>query len=248
MRQLTSDSGHSALEMLISTAIGGIVLAGVCDLYVTTSHSMLGQTGAVEMQIQVKAAMDVMVREMQLIYGSPTITSGGASVSPPNAGDTISFNRARALGYSTGGNTTSTLWDTRKTWLSNQYAGQYSVLILAGPGVNEVHAISGNNMMTLTLSNTWSVPPDDTSLYLIYQNEGFTRTAANQLGYRRGNGGYTPIADNITALAFSQPDTVSCPPPCPVITITLTERTSNPDPLTGQYNSYSLTDTVWRRN
>jgi hypothetical protein len=236
--------------MLISTAIGGIVLAGVCDLYVTTSHSMLGKTGAVEMQIQMKAAMDVMVREMQLMYGSPTITSGGVPVPSPNAGDTISFNRTRALGYSTGGNTNSgispaTLNDTRKAWAANAFApsatSSYAVTITAGTGSGQILNISGNDATRLTLSGSWATSPDTTSLYLIYQNEGFTRTVANQLGYQRGNGGYTRIADNITALTFSQPDTAS-------ITIALTGRSSNPDPLTGQYNWYSLTDTVRRRN
>lgn len=223
------------MEMLVSTVIGGIVLTSAFDLYVESSKTTQGHSDAVQMQLQVKSAMDLMVREMQLMSGSPTIST------TLKANDTISFKRIVDSGYSSGGNTASTLTDTRNTWQSNQYAGQYSVLILAGPGMNEVHSISGNNSTTLTLSNTWVNIPDTTSLYVIFRNEGFTLTAANKLGYRRGSGGYNPIAENITNLAFSQPDSTS-------ITIALTGKTGNPDPHTGLYSSYSMTDTVRKRN
>jgi Tfp pilus assembly protein PilW len=235
VRLLRSDRGYSFTETLISTLIGGIVLTSAFDLYVESSKTTQGQSEAVQMQLQVKSAMDLMVREMQLMSGSPTIFT------TLKANDTISFKRIVDSGYSSGGNTASTLTDTRNTWQSNQYAGQYSVLILAGPGMNEVHSISGNNSTTLTLSNTWVNIPATTSLYVIYRNEGFTLTAANKLGYRRGSGGYNPIAENITNLAFSQPDSTS-------ITIALTGKTSNPDPHTGLDNSYSMTDTVRKRN
>jgi Tfp pilus assembly protein PilW len=223
------------MEMLLSTMIGGIVLTSAFDLYVESSKTTQGHSDTVQMQLQVKSALDLMVREMQLMYGSPTISTS------LTANDTISFMRIADSGYSSSGNTASTLTDTRKTWLSNQYAGQYSVRILSGKGTNEVHSISGNTSMTLTLSSPWVDIPDATSLYVIYRNERFTRIAASKLGYQRGSGAYNPIAENIINLAFSQPDPNS-------ITITLTGQTSNPDPHTGGYNSYSLTDTVRKRN
>src|SRR5205807_8113239 len=141
--------------------------------------------------------------------------------------------------------TASTLNDTMKTWASNAYAPSattsYVVKVIAGTSSGQALNISGNSTTQLTLSGSWGTPPDTTSLYLIYRNEGFTLTAANKLGYQRGSGVYNPIADNITSLAFSQPNSNS-------VTIALNGRTSNPDPHTGLYNSYNLTDTVWKRN
>ncbi len=240
MRLLRSDRGYSFIETLISTLIGGIVLTSAFDLYVESSKTTQGQSEAVQMQLQVKSAMDLMVREMQLMSGPPTIST------TLKANDTINFQRVMDAGYSSGGGT-STLNDTTRNWEANAYAPSatagisYAVKIIAGTGSGQVLNISGNSATQLTLSGSWGPPPDTTSLYVIYRNEGFTLTAANKLGYRRGSGGYNPIAENITNLAFSQPDSTS-------VTIALTGRTSNPDPYTGLSNSYSMTDTVRKRN
>ncbi len=314
------------MEVSLATAVGLIVLTSTFDLYVQSSKTTQGQSDAVQMQLQVKSAMELMAREMQNMYwttGSPT---------PPlnitttlTAGDTISFNRVMDAGYSSGGNIASTLNDTTKNWAANAYAPSatagisYAIKITAGTGSGQMLNISGNSATQLTLSGSWGTLPDATSLYFIYQNEGFTRTAANKLGYQRGNGGYHPIADNITQLSFNQTkdsghssggntattlnDTTKnwaanayAPSATPAyavkitagtgsgqvlnisgnsatqltlsgswgtlpdatslyaiydpnsIAITLTGQTSNPDPHTGQYISYSLTDTVLKRN
>jgi len=238
MRQFRSDRGFSLVETMTSTLISGIVLMGTFDLYVESSKTTQGQSDAVQMQLQVKSAMDLMAREMQLMYGSPNIST------TLNANDTISFTRIMDSGYAAGG-TASTLNDTMKTWASNAYAPSattsYVVKVIAGTSSGQALNISGNSATQLTLSGSWGTPPDTTSLYLIYRNEGFTLTAANKLGYQRGSGVYNPIADNITSLAFSQPNSNS-------VTIALNGRTSNPDPHTGLYNSYNLTDTVRKRN
>jgi hypothetical protein len=313
------------MEVSLSTAVGLIVLTSAFDLYVQSSKTTQGQSDAVQMQLQVKSAMELMAREMQNMYwttGSPT---------PPlnitttlTAGDTISFNRIMDAGYSSGG-TASTLNDTTKNWAANAYAPSatagitYAVTITAGTGSGQVLNISGNSATQLTLSGSWAPPPDTTSLYLIYRNEGFTRLATNKLGYQRGNGGYHPIADNITQLSFNQTkdsgqssggntastlnDTTKnwaanayAPSATPAyavkitagtgsgqvlnisgnsaiqltlsgswgtlpdatsqyviydpnsIAITLAGQTSKPDPRTGQYISYRLTDTVLKRN
>lgn len=239
---------------MIATLIGGIVLASAFDLYVQSSKTTQGQSEAVQMQLQVKSSMDLMVREMQLMSGSPTITSGGVPVNPPTAGDTISFQRVMDSGYSSSGSA-STLNDTRKTWAANTFAPSatvsYAVTITAGTCSGSSLNISGNSTSQLTSSGSWNpvCTPDPTSLYLIYRDQAFTRTATNHLDYsKKGTGSYKHIADNITTVAFSQPDSFSCPSPCSVINITLTGRTSNPDPRTGQYTSYRLTETVRKRN
>jgi len=240
VRRFTSDSGFSMIEMLVSTAIGGIVLMGILDLYVATSKSTLDQTGVVEMQMQAKAAMDYMVRDMQLMYGSPTIST------TLTANDTITFLRLVDSGYSSGGNLNSTLNDTKKNWKANAFAPSgptsYAIRIIDGTGAGQTLTLAGNTATQLTVQGAvWGTIPDATSLYLITLNKAFTRTSDNMLRFSAGNGPYMLLADSITSLSFSQPDPNS-------ISISETVRSQNKDPFTHNYVYYTLTDTVQKRN
>jgi len=228
------------IEMLVSTAIGGIVLMGILDLYVATSKSTLDQTGVVEMQMQAKAAMDYMVRDMQLMYGLPTIST------TLTANDTITFLRLVDSGYSSGGNLNSTLNDTKKNWKANAFAPSgatsYAIRIIDGIGAGQSLTLAGNTATQLTIQGAvWGTIPDATSLYLITLNKAFTRTSDNMLRFSAGNGPYMLLADSITSLSFSQPDPNS-------ISISETVRSQNKDPFTHNYFYYTLTDTVQKRN
>jgi hypothetical protein len=234
---LKSEKGASLVEFLISTAIGGIVLAGAYDLYLASANGLLVQTDTVRMQSETKAAMDFMVRELRLMYGAPTISADN---------QTISFMSLEDSGFSSGGNSLSDLWDTSRSWPVNKYAptsaGPYSVMILVGKGTGEVHPIAGNTATTLTLSDTWGTIPDNTSLFIIYRTKEFTRTADDMLRYRIEAGSYHPLAENIiTDLMFTQPDPNS-------VDITVTARTQHVDPRTGAYHYYTLNETVRKRN
>lgn len=227
-------------EVLISTALGGIILAGVFDLYISSSNSILGQTNTVRMQTEAKAAMNFMAKELQLMNGPPTINASG---------DTITFVRVKDSGYSSGGNTVSTLWDASKIWTPNVYAptgdGAYSVKIILGGGVGEIHPLKGNTATILTLADTdtWTTIPDATSLYFIYVNKTFTRLPGNTLHYQIENGPLRLLATNITDTEFKS--NASDPY---ATDITMTAQTQNIDPRTGQYGHYTLTQTVRRRN
>lgn len=233
----TAESGYSMTEVLISTALGTIVLAGVFDLYVSSSNSILGQTNEIQMQSETRSAKDIMIRELRLIFGSPAITT------TTNANDTISFTRIEESGYSSGGNTATTLKDSVKTWTVNAFAGgAYSVRIINGPGVGEVHPILSNTAATLTLSDAgWVSLPNTNSLYYITRDKTFRRQADNTVHYQIGSGTNNLLASNVTALTFSQPDPMS-------VSIALTARTQTVDPRTGKYASYQLSDTARKRN
>lgn len=235
---LKSEKGASLVEFLISTAIGGIVLAGAYDLYLASTNGLLVQNDTVQMQSEAKAAMDYIVRELRLMYGDPTITT------TTEINDTISFMSMEASGYSSGGNSSSELWDTSKSWTPNAFAptsaGPYSVMILVGKGTGEAHPITGNTATKLTLSETWGVIPDNTSLFIIYRNKMFTLTADNVLRYRVETGSLNPLAENITALTFTYSN--------PTVDVTLTARTRHVDPRTGAYQYYTLNETVRKRN
>jgi len=231
------------LEVLISAALGTIVLAGVFDLYVSSSNSILGQTNVVQMQAETNSAKDFMVRELRLIFGSPTITT------TTNANDTISFTRIEESGYSSGGNNLTnpgTLNDSNKSWKVNAFApttsGAYSVRIISGQGVGELHPILSNTASTLTLSDAgWTSLPNTSSLYYITRDKAFRRQADNTLRYQIQSGSFNLLAANVTSLTFSQPDPTS-------VSVALTAQTQTIDPRTGKYASYTLSDTVRKMN
>lgn len=243
VRPFKSESGYSLTEVLLSTALGGIVLAGVFDLYVSSSNSILGQTNEVQMQAETKSAMDFMVRELRLMYGAPTIST------TLTTNDTITFTRVEDSGYSTGGNTASTLWDTTKSWQTDAFAptanGAHSVYIYVGQGSGEVHPIKSNTATTLTLADTdaWTTLPDTSSLYYIYRTKSFTQQSDNTLRYQIGSGSYKLLASNVTALTFA-----ITPTDAAGVDITLTSRTSTVDPRLRTYKTFTLTDTARRRN
>jgi Tfp pilus assembly protein PilW len=228
--------------MLISTALGGIILAGVFDLYISSSNSIMGQTNTVQMQTETKAAMNFMAKELQLMNGPPTISADS---------DSIAFLRVKDSGYSSGVNTPSTLWDATKNWTPNAYApttdGAYSVKIILGSGVGETHPLKGNTATTLTLADTdtWPVAaiPDTTSLYFIYVNKTFALSPDKTLRYRIENGPLRLLATNISEATFTVNNADSY-----ALDITLTAQTEKKDPRTGQYGHYTMTQTVRRRN
>jgi prepilin-type N-terminal cleavage/methylation domain-containing protein len=237
---LTSDKGFTLVELLIAMAIVGVVLTGIYDLLVTSSRIYLAQNAVVEMQADSRAAMDFLVRELRQSFQTPTISTTTA------ANDTIGFDRVEDTGYSSGGNSTTTLNDIRKSWLSDDFApsSSYTVRIVIGTGSGQNRSISSNLPTQLTVSPAWVTTPDSTSLYVITSNKGFTRTSAsdNVLRYRIGaTGDRNPLAENITTHSFSQPSPNT-------IRITLTSQTRGSDPITKQYRTYTLTEEVTIRN
>lgn len=72
---------------------------------------------------------------------------------------------ATTTGTATGG-ASGTLIDSTKTWTTNQWLGGY-VYITSGTGAGQSKYISSNNATTLTISGTWTTPPDATSIYYI---------------------------------------------------------------------------------
>lgn len=239
---LTSDKGFTVVELLISMAIVGVVLAGIYDLVVSSSKFYLAQNAIVAMQADGRAAMDFMARELRSTFANPVVSTTAA------ANDTISFDRVEDTGYSSGGNSATTLNDLRKTWPGNTFepssSSAYMVRIIAGTGAGQARTINQNTATQLTISAGWGVIPDNTSFYTITINKGFTRTSAtdNVLRYRIGaTGANNPLAENISSHAFQLS-------PPNIITITLTTRTVGIDPITKQYRYYTLTENVRRRN
>jgi prepilin-type N-terminal cleavage/methylation domain-containing protein len=238
---LKHQDGFTVVELLISVAIVGIVLVGIYNFFVSSSKNYLAQNGMIQMQSDARAAMDFMQRELRQAYLAPVISMTVAS------NDTISFDRVEDTGYASGGSAT-TLNDATKAWQGDAFApstgSSYTVRIISGTGAGQTGTISTNTATQLSITPAWASTPDTTSVYVITRNKGFTRTSAsdNVLRYRIGNTGQNnPLAENITALSFAQPDPTT-------ISIAVTARTQNIDPRTKNYRSYTLTETVRRRD
>jgi hypothetical protein len=251
VRTITSEDGYSMMEVLISAALGTIVLAGVFDVYVSSTKNLLNQSNAIQVQADTKAAMDYMVRELRMAVTAYT----PLTITPPLTGSTITFVRGEDSGYSSGGNTATTLWDTSKAWTAHKFqqtsAGSYSVWIKTGPSSGTLRTIQDNTSTTLTVTPGWTAPyPDNTSLYFIVRTKAFTLLPDKTLRYNINGGNYYLLAQNVTALSFSQDSSNPPNKGCSAtnICITLTAQSKDPDPNTKQYLTYTLTDTARSRN
>lgn len=66
------------------------------------------------------------------------------------------------------GGTKTTLKDKSQKWNTNQWAG-YFVRIVDGTGAGQRGTITNNEASTLTISEGWTTPPDNSSVYEIYR-------------------------------------------------------------------------------
>ena len=232
-----SEQGFTVTELLVAMAIFSVVLAEAYSAFLSASQRLVLQNELVEMQTDARAAMNFMVQELRLAFGTPIITT------TVTTNDTIIFDRLEDAGYSSGGNTITTLHDTRKTWSASSFITSYTVRIISGTGAGQARSISANTSTQLTVSSAWGTPPDSSSFYVITRKKAFTRTSTsdNVLRYTAGGSVNQPLANLITSHTFSQPD-------ANMISITLTAQTRNVDPNTQQKRQYTLTETVLRRN
>ena len=263
MRTIHAEHGYSVIEVLISTALGTIVMAGVFDVYVSSIKNLKGKTDSVQMQADTKSAMEYMIRELrmaQTAYSTPTITHD--DVTPPNSPvthrDTIAFTRTEAAGFSSSnGNTATTLTDSNQSWQVNKFAqtaaaGSYSVWIKAGTGATSNPAIAypilSNSTTTLTLQAGWPLPyPDTSSIYFIIRTKAFTLLSSDStLRYNINGGAYQLLSQNVTAVEFSLANPCNATTMC--VNVTMATRSKDPDPQTKTYNTYTMTDTARPRN
>lgn len=242
MATIRSETGYSLLEVVISAALGTIVLAGAFDVYVSSTKSLIGQANNVQKQADAKAAMDYMVREVRMAVTAFTPLSSAIT-----APDTITFARAEESGNASSG-TTTTLTDASRNWAVNKFAptadgSSYFVRIFTGsPGAGAGHQILTNTATRLTLAGTnpFPIAPDSTSLYFIYRMKTFTLLADGTLfSLQYSNGGtFHTLAKNVAWLKFSEATNTACDkagttfPALGTVCISLTTQSAVPDPVT----------------
>src|SRR6266571_8011718 len=119
-----SEQGFTVTELLVAMAIFSVVLAEAYSAFLSSSQRLVLQNELVEMQTDARAAMNFMVQELRLAFGTPSITTTVIT------NDTITFDRLEDAGYSSGGNTTTALNDTRKTWSPRSLSTKQSVWLV----------------------------------------------------------------------------------------------------------------------
>lgn len=107
----------------------------------------------------------------QFLQQNPTLTN---IVKP--AGQT---NSAEVVGVVSRAGKTS-LTDQGKNWQKNIYAG-YVVWISRGAGEGQVRTIIKNSATALTIDQSWTTLPDQTSQYVVTKTLGDVKAAGNQL-------------------------------------------------------------------
>ena len=76
------DKGFTLIEILIAMAIAGVVMAGVYSAYSSQQRSYIVQDQIAGMQQNLRAAMDLMEREIRMAGFDPHRNSGAGIISP----------------------------------------------------------------------------------------------------------------------------------------------------------------------
>jgi type IV pilus assembly protein PilW len=83
------EQGFTLVELMIAMAVGGIVMAAVMTSFLSQHRSYLAQDDVVEMQQNVRVAMDMLTRDIRSAGYDPT-NNAGAGITTALAGQ-ISF-------------------------------------------------------------------------------------------------------------------------------------------------------------
>lgn len=93
--------GFTLVELMIAMAVGGIVMAAVMTAFMSQHRSYLAQDDVVEMQQNVRVAMDMLVRDIRSAGYNPNNIGGGVGIT--TVGITAPTGDAPNSGVPTGG-------------------------------------------------------------------------------------------------------------------------------------------------
>jgi type IV pilus assembly protein PilW len=86
---MNTSNGFTLVELMITVAISGIIIAAIYSAYISQQRTYLAQEQVAEMQQNIRAAIDMMAREIRMAGYDPT-QSAGAGITTALAGQ-ISF-------------------------------------------------------------------------------------------------------------------------------------------------------------
>lgn len=89
METYCDNRGFTLVELMITVAIAGLVVAGVHSAYTVQQRSYTAQSQVTEMQQNIRAALNMMTEEIRMAGFDPTIISGmgaGADITDASVG------------------------------------------------------------------------------------------------------------------------------------------------------------------
>ncbi|MBV5329870.1 MAG: PilW family protein [Chlorobium sp.] len=81
---LINNSGFTLIELMLTVAISGIIIAAIYAAYISQQRTYLTQEQVAEMQQNIRAGLDTMVREIRMAGYDPTSFSGASIVTALN--------------------------------------------------------------------------------------------------------------------------------------------------------------------
>ncbi len=87
--KLSNRSGFTLVELMLTMAISGIIMAAIYSAYIAQQRTYLAQEQVAQMQQNIRAAMDIMTREIRMAGYNPN-SSAGAGITTALPGE-LSF-------------------------------------------------------------------------------------------------------------------------------------------------------------
>ena len=85
-KQLYSSSGFTLVELIIAMLLTGIISIGIFSAYKAQQASYIAQDQVTEMQQNIRAGIDLMIREVRIAGYNPTLTATCATINTATQG------------------------------------------------------------------------------------------------------------------------------------------------------------------
>ena len=83
--RLSNRSGFTLVELMLAMAISGIIMAAIYSVYIAQQRTYLAQEQIAQMQQNIRAAMDILTREIRMAGYNPN-NSAGAGITTASSG------------------------------------------------------------------------------------------------------------------------------------------------------------------
>jgi prepilin-type N-terminal cleavage/methylation domain-containing protein len=266
--------GITLIELLIALVISSILIAGIYRTFIQQQKSYATQEQVADMQQNVRVAINRMMREIRMtgfgnVQGVLPVTFLGARTYPNVINTDLPFAGALTIVSAIGGNAILTA-QPGGPLASNQI--QVSALAefdtndrkYISIGALESHFITAidvpNKVLTLNtdVGNFYQIGGMNPTL--VYAIRGISYQIANDASGRpilrrdeNIGGGFQPVADNIEAIEFRNPDgSTPLNPTSTSMQVAVTARTDRPDPELQKagdgYRRRQFTSIILQRN
>jgi prepilin-type N-terminal cleavage/methylation domain-containing protein len=270
--------GITLIELLIALVISSILIAGVYRTFIQQQKSYATQEQVADMQQNVRVAINRMMREIRMtgfgnVQGVLPVTFPGVGRTYPNVvNPDLPFAGALTIVSAIGGNATLLKQPGDSVGAIVLASNQIQVSALAefdtndrryisigGLESNSITAIDGANKI-LTLNTDVGNFYNTNGSTLVYAIRGISYQIANDASGRpilrrdeNIGGGFQPVADNIEAIEFRNPDgSTPLNPNSTSMQVAVTARTDRPDPELQKagdgYRRRQFTSIILQRN